>query len=108
MEAVLTVTGERYLDLANSPKPGIGGGANENYPRELLQLFTIGLWKLKPDGSMQLDAAQQPIPAYTQDTVRQRALALIGWTCPTAPGEQPRKQQPGLLCRAHGDASAEP
>ena len=31
----------KYLDLANSSKPGIGGGANENYPRELLQLFTV-------------------------------------------------------------------
>ena len=38
-----------YLDLANSAKPGVGTGANENYARELMQLFTIGLHQLKPD-----------------------------------------------------------
>lgn len=32
----------KYLDLARSMKPGMAGGANENYPRELLQLFSVG------------------------------------------------------------------
>ncbi|MDX1984708.1 MAG: DUF1800 family protein [Bryobacteraceae bacterium] len=76
----------KYLDLANSAKPGVGGGANENYPRELLQLFSIGLWKLNPDGS------QQATPAYSENDVRQIALALTGWTYPTAPGQQPRSE----------------
>lgn len=80
----------KFLDLANSRKPGVAGGANENYPRELLQLFSIGLWLLNPDGSQVLDAAGQPIPAYTQETVSQIALALTGWTYPTAPGATPQ------------------
>ena len=70
----------KYLDLANSNKPTSGGGANENFPRELLQLFTIGLYKLNSDGSNQLDAGGQPIPVIDQNTVQQVALAMTGWT----------------------------
>jgi uncharacterized protein (DUF1800 family) len=79
----------KYLDLANSLKPGMAGGANENYPRELMQLFTIGLWELNGDGSQKL-ANGAPIPAYSQTTVEQVALALTGWTYATAPGAQAR------------------
>ena len=70
----------KYLDLANSNKPGAGGSANENYPRELLQLFSIGLVQLKLDGTPQLDAQGRPIPTYGQADVQQLALALTGWT----------------------------
>ena len=78
----------KYLDLANSTKPGMngGGGANENYARELMQLFTIGLWKLKPDGTQLLDTNNLPIPTYSQADVAQLALALTGWTYATQPG----------------------
>jgi uncharacterized protein (DUF1800 family) len=73
-----------YLDLANS---GVAGGAaNENYPREVMQLFSIGLYKLNPDGSQQLDAMGQPIPTYTQTDVQQLAKALTGWTYSNATG----------------------
>ncbi len=74
----------KYLDLANSNKPANGAGANENYPRELLQLFSIGLWELNADGTPRLDANQQPIPTYDQATVQQIALAFTGWTYPGA------------------------
>ncbi|MDP3070604.1 MAG: DUF1800 family protein [Opitutaceae bacterium] len=70
----------KYLDLANSNKPGPGGAANENYARELMQLFTIGLYHLNPDGTRQLDAQGRPLRAYSQFTVQQVALALTGWT----------------------------
>ncbi len=80
----------KYLDLANSMKPGLAGGANENYAREFMQLFTVGLWKLNQDGSQQLDGNGGPIPVYTQATVGQVALALTGWTYGTAPGATPR------------------
>lgn len=72
----------KYLDLANSNKPNPGGGANENYARELLQLFTIGLYMLNPDGSLQLNGQGQPIPTYDQATIQQVALAFTGWTYP--------------------------
>ena len=81
----------KYLDLANSMKPGLAGGANENYARELMQLFTIGLWQLNQDGSQVIDPnTQQPIPTYDQSTVAQVALALTGWTYATAPGATPQ------------------
>ena len=70
----------KYLDLANSNKPSAGGGANENFAREMMQLFTIGLYKLNPDGSNQLDGAGRPITDYGQAAVQQVALALTGWT----------------------------
>lgn len=76
----------KYLDLANSTKAGIGGGANENYPRELMQLFTIGLRQLDPTGTNILDADGVPIPTYTQEDVAELARALTGWTYATAPG----------------------
>ncbi len=76
----------KYLDLAYSTRPGPGGSANENYPRELLQLFTIGLWQLNPDGSLLLDWNGLPIPTYDQRTVQQVALALTGWVYATPPG----------------------
>ena len=69
----------KYLDLARSAKPGISGGANENYPRELMQLFSIGLVRLNQDGSFTLGGNGQPIASYDQNTVRQVALALTGW-----------------------------
>lgn len=69
----------KFLDLARSSKPGVGSGANENYPRELMQLFTIGLQKLNMDGSLVLGANGQPVATYTQEDVKQLALALTGW-----------------------------
>ncbi len=69
----------KYLDLVNSAKPAISGAANENYARELMQLFTIGLSQLNPDGTLVLDSNGNPIPTYDQTTVQQMALALTGW-----------------------------
>jgi uncharacterized protein (DUF1800 family) len=69
----------KYLDLANSNKPTTGGGANENYSRELLQLFTIGLLRLNPDGTPTLNNGQS-IATYNQTEVQHLALAFTGWT----------------------------
>ena len=82
----------KFLDLANSVKPGSGGGANENYARELMQLFTIGLWELNMDGTPVTDLNGAAIPTYNQDTVGQVARALTGWTYATAPGLTPQSQ----------------
>ena len=76
----------KYLDLANSTKPSATSSANENYPRELMQLFSIGLWQLNNDGTQKPDGNGQPISSYDQTTVRQVSLALTGWTYATAAG----------------------
>ncbi|MFL6193553.1 MAG: DUF1800 family protein [Thermoanaerobaculia bacterium] len=71
-----------YLDMAGSSRaiPEQGLNPNENYPREILQLFSIGLYELHPDGTLHLDAANQPIPTYDQEVVKGLARAFTGWT----------------------------
>jgi uncharacterized protein (DUF1800 family) len=51
-----------------------------------MQLFTIGLTELNPDGSAVLDSNNNPVPTYNQSVVTNTARALTGWTYPTAPG----------------------
>lgn len=86
-ELTLDASMGKFLDLANS---GIaGGGANENYPREVMQLFSIGLYKLNGDGSVQVDAQNTPVSSYTQDDVQQLAKALTGWTYGNSTGMPP-------------------
>ena len=69
-----------YLNMLNSAKPVTGQIANENYPRELMQLFTTGLYRLNQDGTQQLDGSGNPIPVYTQAQVQAFARAYTGWT----------------------------
>src|SRR5262245_4946132 len=72
-----------YLDVANNTKTR----PNENYAREILQLFSIGTVRLNQDGAQQLDGAGQPIPTYDQTTVNNFARVFTGWRfAPGAPG----------------------
>jgi uncharacterized protein (DUF1800 family) len=57
---------------------------NENYAREILQLFSIGLYELNQDGSRQLDANGNPIATYDQKTVTEFARVFTGWINDTA------------------------
>jgi uncharacterized protein (DUF1800 family) len=52
---------------------------DENYAREIMQLFTIGLNELQPDGTPKLDPAGLPIPTYTQTTISETAKVFTGW-----------------------------
>ena len=61
-EVTLSPTMGKYLDLAYSRKASTTSSPNENYPRELMQLFTIGLWELNMDGTLKLDAAEPANP----------------------------------------------
>lgn len=53
---------------------------DENYAREIMQLFTIGLWELNQDGTRKLDENGLPIPTYVNDDIRQMARCLTGLT----------------------------
>jgi uncharacterized protein (DUF1800 family) len=77
-----------YLNMLNSEKddPETGAQPNENYAREVLQLFSIGLVKLNLDGSTQLDSSGKPIPSYDESVVKGFAKAFTGWTYPNATG----------------------
>jgi uncharacterized protein (DUF1800 family) len=79
-----------YLNMVNNDKPVQGVNPNENYARELLQLFTIGLWELRQDGTLLTDAAGAPIPTYDQATVEGFAHVFTGWTYPLLPGATQR------------------
>jgi len=85
-----------YLNMANNNKANTkkGTAANENYARELQQLFTIGLVQLNPDGSQVLDSNNNPVPTYNQAEVTNTARALTGWTYPTAPGATAKNNNP--------------
>ncbi|HTO49912.1 MAG TPA: DUF1800 domain-containing protein [Burkholderiales bacterium] len=87
-EVTLSPAMGEYLDMVNNPKPDPARNIepNENYARELLQLFTVGECQLNADGSCQLDAAGLPVPTYDQDTVENLARAFTGWTYPPRPG----------------------
>lgn len=85
-DVTLSPTMGNYLDMANND--GCTGCApNENYAREVMQLFSIGLVQLNPDGTPQLDGNGNPIPAYTQDMIEGFAHVFTGWSYPPKPGQ---------------------
>jgi len=82
-DATLSSAMGYYLDMGNND--GCSGCTpNENYAREIMQLFSIGLVQLNPDGTPQLDASGNPIPTYTQGTIDGFAHVFTGWSYPPA------------------------
>jgi uncharacterized protein (DUF1800 family) len=71
-----------YLDMADNDKtnPTLGTSPNENYGREVLQLCSIGLYELNPDGSQKTDNTGAPIPTYDQNVVEGFSSLFTGWT----------------------------
>ena len=74
-----------YLDMVNNDKPTASVQANENYAREVLQLFSIGLSKLNADGTVQTDANGVAVPSFDQSVVQGYARAFTGWTYAARP-----------------------
>ncbi|MFN0185950.1 MAG: DUF1800 family protein [Aquabacterium sp.] len=70
-----------YLNMLESEKedPQAGTHPNENYAREVLQLFSIGLVRLNLDGTPQLDANGRTTPTYDEAVVKGFAKAFSGW-----------------------------
>ncbi len=56
---------------------------DETYAREIMQLFTIGLVQLQPDGTLVLGADGLPIPTYHQTTITEMAKVFTGWAYPS-------------------------
>jgi uncharacterized protein (DUF1800 family) len=77
-----------YLNMADNDKTNaaLGTSPNENYAREVQQLFSIGLYELNPDGSQKLDASGAAIPTYTQDVVEGFSSVFTAWTFAPLPG----------------------
>jgi uncharacterized protein (DUF1800 family) len=77
-----------YLDMKKSSKETTANNPdgtavsiypNENYARELLQLFSIGTVQLNMDGTVKLDGNGRPIPTYDESVVQGFAKAFTGW-----------------------------
>ena len=62
-----------------------GTHPNENYAREVMQLFSIGLYQLNPDGSVKTDGAGRALESYSQDDVTQLARVFTGYVFDTEP-----------------------
>ena len=71
-----------FLNMVTSEKENEKAGIrpNENYAREILQLFSVGLVMLNADGSVQMDSTGRPVPSYNEDVVKGFAKAFTGWT----------------------------
>jgi uncharacterized protein (DUF1800 family) len=70
----------RYLSHVGNQKanPTANQYPDENYAREVMQLFSIGLWMLHPDGTRQLDAQGEPIPTYGNREITEMARVFTG------------------------------
>ena len=69
-----------YLSHFNNSKsiPERNIHPDENYAREIMQLFTIGLHQLNIDGSLKRDSSGNPIPTYTQKDIKELAKVFTG------------------------------
>ena len=80
-DMTLSPTMGDYLSMSQSTKTN----PNENYAREIMQLFTVGLFMLNQDGTLQKDASNNPIDTYDQNVVNNMTRVMTGWTfCQTA------------------------
>ncbi|MBX3619467.1 MAG: DUF1800 domain-containing protein [Rhizobacter sp.] len=87
-----------FLNNANNDK----AAPNENFARELLQLFSIGTCALNTDGTLQGGGC---VPTYSNDTVRAYAYALTGWTYPAGGATSYGCWPTGANCRYYGGAN---
>ncbi|MFO1376664.1 MAG: DUF1800 domain-containing protein [Steroidobacteraceae bacterium] len=83
-----------YLSMLGNEKPDRARNIrpDENYARELMQLFTIGLVQLEPDGTVRVDGAGVPLPTYDQRAIEAFAHVFTGWTF----GGSPAFHQPSF------------
>jgi uncharacterized protein (DUF1800 family) len=71
-----------YLTSLRNQKedPATGRVPDENYAREVMQLFSVGLYELNPDGTRKLDSAGNPIETYTMADIQGLARVFTGWS----------------------------
>lgn len=99
MEAVSTSVGMAvFLTFLNNTKanPATGSIPDENYARELMQLFTIGLYTLNQDGTLAPSAAN-PASTYSQTDVSQLARVWTGYVYANANSSTPDRIRLGLV-----------
>ena len=77
-----------YLSHINNRKANVSEGTfpDENYAREVMQLFTIGLWELNENGTLELDSNGEAIPTYDNDDIFEFAKVFTGMFLPLRRG----------------------
>ncbi|MEM6769685.1 MAG: DUF1800 family protein, partial [Bacteroidota bacterium] len=82
LDVTLSPTMGLFLSHYNNRKanPELNIQPYENYAREIMQLFSIGLWELQPNGLRKLDAQGRPIPTYTNNDIKEFAQVFTGLT----------------------------
>ncbi len=90
-----------FLTFAGNRKanPNTGAVPDENYARELMQLFTIGLVKLNPDGTVQTNAGV-PIETYGQSDITGLARVFTGWNVDSADNSTPDRMRRPMVNNA--------
>ncbi len=80
MEVTLHPAMGYYLSHLDNPKadPELNTHPDENYAREVMQLFSIGLYELNPDGSRKTDAQGNFIPTYHNSDIKEFAKVFTG------------------------------
>jgi hypothetical protein len=70
-----------YLNMWRNDKanPNLGTRPNENYAREIMQLFSIGLNRMWPDGTLVLNSQGEIVPTYDQHVIEGYARVFTGW-----------------------------
>ena len=76
-----------FLNVLGNDKGDANRDPDENYAREVMQLLTIGLYQLNPDGTQMLDASGNPIPTYSNNDVMGLAKVFTGFSW-NVPGQQ--------------------
>lgn len=91
-DVTMSSTMSYYLTYVGNKKANAttGTAPDENYARELMQLFTIGLYELNLDGTKKQDNNGRYIPTYTQDDVSELSKVFTGWDWQSrkVPGDQ--------------------
>ena len=103
MEGVSTsVAMGYYLTFLGNAKanPNTGSIPDENYARELMQLFTIGLYRLNLDGTLVL-ANGAPVPTYTQADVSLAARVWTGYGITGTDNTTPARMQLAMSINAN-------
>ncbi len=69
-----------FLSHAKNPKgnPETGQFPDENYAREVLQLFSIGLYEMRSNGAFKADSNRELIPTYDNETIKAFARVFTG------------------------------
>jgi uncharacterized protein (DUF1800 family) len=70
----------QWLNMLGNDKGNATTDPDENYAREVMQLFTIGLYQLNPDGSLKVDGSGNPIPTYSNTDVMGMAAVFTGFS----------------------------